>query len=112
MCKKVFNLYQVIFHIRHKEKKYILTPGVECFICECVYAHICIWCGGHCLPYSLETGTLPEAGAGLAVTNPTVLLSHLPLCCGYRSLWLQQAFKWIWGFELWPLHLHRGTPTL
>lgn len=36
---------------------------------------------------------------------------HLPLCCGYRSLWPQQAFKWIWGFELWPLHWHRGTPT-
>lgn len=107
----MFRLYQVVFHTRCKEKKYISTPGVECFICECVYAHIYIWGGGHCLLYSLKTGTLPEPGAGLAATNTTVLLSHLPLCCGYRSLWPQQAFKWIWGFELWPLHWHRGTPT-
>lgn len=59
-----------------------------------VCAHMRIQCGSqsslcHRLPYSLETGTLPEPGAGLAATNPTVLLPHLPLCCGYRSLWLQ-----------------------
>lgn len=40
-----------------------------------------------CLLLTQEPSLNPVLG--LAATNPTVLLSLLPLCCGYRSLWLQ-----------------------
>jgi hypothetical protein len=74
-------------------------------MCMCLYACMCLWwmCGQvymfrgqrrmsgvlihHSLPYSLETGSLTEHGARLAVWGPLTTLLFPPWQCWYLQVW-------------------------